>query len=107
MNILAGEEKDSSYYEIISSVKACEICYTQDFENLLSCKSSHYFCQECLLEYIKLKQKNFEICPLACPKYNCSEDIYRLVKEIVDEESWGRFKRLRKIKKHLANPAVK
>ena len=73
----------------------------------MQCKCHHVICNDCFTEYYNACISDFNIYPLKCPVDNCGRDIYKALSQILDEDSYERFKVLRKRKKLLTDPNVK
>ena len=103
------DDRVSSIYELVTdTLGLCEICQEASSNSkIISLACHHRVCLICFREYFNVCMEDFEIYPLKCPAFDCNEDVYKSVSEILDTEAFSRFKHLRYKKEKLRDPAVK
>lgn len=98
----------SSIYELVTDhVDFCEICHNERHSGKsVLCSCNHSFCQACFTDYFYMMKSDYDFYPFRCPAYGCEKDVYKALANVLSEDQYEEFKRLRKRKKLIRNPKV-
>ncbi|MCQ2818104.1 MAG: E3 ubiquitin protein ligase [archaeon] len=84
----------------------CPICFEElSEENKFSLNCKHYFCKECIKEYLKEEITNSRVINIKCPFKNCSEVFnFDLLKQLINEELIYKYQKFLQREKVKNNP---